>query len=454
MKNQSAVAVEVTVAQTVWRDSFGAFMNLVADCFPRRESRQTLREMVEAVLMGLERLNCWTLAEALGHSGPHRLQHFLSRAVWDHGAVREQVASFAVGHLADAQAVLVVDETGDEKSSTDAVGAARQYSGALGGVGLCQVAVHLTYASAAGSALVDRALYLTREWAFDEERRMLAGVPDELAFATKPQQAAVLLARARAQGFPARWVAADEVYGGRDLRRRIRELGFDYAIAVPATHRVNTPAGRLATAAVLAKLPRRAWQRMRTGHGTKGDRHYDWAMIEVIGDDTPPSHEAEAGHNFLLARRHRYTRQLSFYRCHSATPVTLATLVDVVCTRWRVEEDFQTAKSLTGLDQGQVTCWKSWHRWSLISLIAAALLSVSTARHHDTDPTHTDEPEPATAVMIPLTRPELLRILRAFALPQPVTTPEHILHWSRWRRHHQFQAATCHRRWNETTAAT
>ena len=44
----------------------------------------------------------------------------------------------------------MVDETGDEKSSTDAVGAARQYSGALGGIGLCQVAVHLTYASRPG----------------------------------------------------------------------------------------------------------------------------------------------------------------------------------------------------------------------------------------------------------------------------------------------------------------
>jgi SRSO17 transposase len=115
-----------------------------------------------------------------------------------------------------------VDETGDEKSSTDAVGAARQYSGALGGIGLCQVAVHLTYASRSGQALVDRALYLTRDWAADDERRELTGVPDELAFATKPQLAATMLERARKAGIPARWVAADEVYCGHDLRIRIR----------------------------------------------------------------------------------------------------------------------------------------------------------------------------------------------------------------------------------------
>ncbi|MFD5514367.1 IS701 family transposase, partial [Streptomyces sp. NPDC127051] len=414
---QSAVAVEATVAQAVWAGGFGAFTGLVEGCFPRRETRQTLRETVEAVLMGLERLNCWTLAEVLGHSGPHRLQHFLSRAVWDHETVRECLASFVVGHLADASAVLVVDETGDEKSSADAVGAARQYSGALGGVGLCRVAVHLTYAGGAGSALIGRALYLTRDRAFGDERRTLAGVPGEVAFATKPQQAALLLARARAQGFPARWVAAGEVCGGRGLRLSIRELGFGYAIAVPATHRVSTPAGRFATAGVLAKLPRGAWQRMRTGHGTKGDRHYGWAMIEIIGDDTPAGQAA--GHSLLLIRRHRYTRRLSFYRCHSAHPVALAVLVEVVCIRWRVEEDFQAAKSLTGLDQGQVTCWNSWHRWSLISLIAAALLSVSTALHRTAGLTHAQEPDPAETAMILLTRPELLRILRTFVLPQP-----------------------------------
>ncbi|WP_431955260.1 transposase [Actinacidiphila sp. bgisy167] len=56
--------------------------------------------------MGVERANCWTLAEALGHSGPHRLQHFLARAVWDHDAVRDRLARWTVGRLADDRAVL------------------------------------------------------------------------------------------------------------------------------------------------------------------------------------------------------------------------------------------------------------------------------------------------------------------------------------------------------------
>jgi DDE superfamily endonuclease len=84
----------------------------------RRETRQTFREMTEAMLMGVAQANCWTLAEALGHGGPHRLQHFLARAVWDHDAVRDRAACWVARQLADDQAVLIVDETGEEKLAT------------------------------------------------------------------------------------------------------------------------------------------------------------------------------------------------------------------------------------------------------------------------------------------------------------------------------------------------
>jgi SRSO17 transposase len=100
--------------------------------------------------------------------------------------------------------VLIVDETADEKSSADAVGAARQYSGTVGGVALCQVAVTLTYATGRGHALIGRALYLPEGCAADEEHRELAGIPDEVMFATKPQLASALLERAGCLGIPGR----------------------------------------------------------------------------------------------------------------------------------------------------------------------------------------------------------------------------------------------------------
>src|SRR5690606_22308248 len=99
-----------------------------------------------------------------------------------------------------------------------------------------------------------------------------------------------------------------------------------------------------------------------------------------LPDDTPAGQDAATtGHAFLVVRRHRHTRELSFYRCHPAAPVSLTTLVDIIRTRWKIEEDFQEAKGLAGLDQGQVTCWTSWMRWSLISLFAAAVLAAVLA---------------------------------------------------------------------------
>jgi SRSO17 transposase len=300
--------------------------------------------MLSGLLMELEDHNCWTIAEAVGHRGPHRLQHLLSRAVWDDQQMLDVAAGWAAGHLDDGDGVLIVDETADEKSSADAAGAARQYSGTVGGVALCQVAVTLTYATGRGHALIGRALYLPEACAGDEEHRELAGIPEEVMFATKPQLADGLLERAQSRGIRAAFVAGEEVYGGRELRRGIRRRGMGYVMAVRANHTMTVGAGRTLTAAEAVQLiPARAWHRMRTGSGTKGTRHYDWAMLEVTSDDTPDGHGD--GHSVLLARRHRYTGKLSFYRCWTPEPVPLSRLIAIAVARWRIEMVFtQLAK--------------------------------------------------------------------------------------------------------------
>ncbi len=152
------------------------------------------------------------------------------------------------------------------KSSAGCAGAARQYSGTLGSIALCQVAVTLTCATPAGHALIGRALYLPADWAADEERRELAGVPEEVMFATKPQLAGQLLQHAHDRGIRAGFVAGDEVYGGLDLRRSIRERGTGYVMAVRSNHTVTLPAGRRLAVKTAASLVKPAmWQRMRTG---------------------------------------------------------------------------------------------------------------------------------------------------------------------------------------------
>jgi SRSO17 transposase len=88
------------------------------------------------------------------------MQHLLAVARWDADAVRDDVRAYVVEHLGSADAVLVVDETGDVKKGAASAGVQRPYSGTAGRVENCQVAVFLSYASPAGYALIDRELYL------------------------------------------------------------------------------------------------------------------------------------------------------------------------------------------------------------------------------------------------------------------------------------------------------
>ena len=298
--------------------------------------------MVGGLLMELEDHNCWTIAEAAGHRGSHRLQHLLSRAVWDDRQVLDIASAWAVSHLDDGDAVLIVDETADEKSSGTGVGAARQYSGTVGGIALCQVAVTLTYATGRGHALIGRALYLPEGCAADEEHRELAGVPEQVMFATKPQLAGTLLDRAQSLGIRAAFVAGDEVYGGRELRRAIRQRGMGYVMAVRANHALTTGSGRTATAAAaVGMIPVRAWHRMRTGCGTKGTRHYDWAMLEVTSDDTPDGHDG--GPSVLLVRRHTEVHEL-LSRCELAAGASRGN------RRWPGTRRAQPGRPLIGPD--------------------------------------------------------------------------------------------------------
>ncbi|MET7568091.1 hypothetical protein ABZT04_06245 [Streptomyces sp. NPDC005492] len=111
----------------------------------------------------------------------------------------------------------------------------------------------------------------------------------------------------------------------------------------------------------------------------------------------------------------------------------------MICRRGRIEETFQLGKTFTGLDQGQVTCWNSWMRWSLFSPAASAVLALTAAAMTTAAPA-------GPACLAPLTCPELVRLLRAFVLMPPVRDPEHILYRMAWRRHHQAIARACYQR--------
>src|SRR5215203_506142 len=236
-------------AVATWAAGLAALHARVARRFARAEPRRRALAYLRGLLSPVERKNGWQLAEQAGEATPDGMQHLLARADWDADQVRNDLRAYVVEHLGDEQAVLVVDETGFLKKGTKSVGVQRQYSGTAGRRENCQVAVFLCYAAPRGRAFLDRALYLPKSWAEDGPRRAAAGVPAAVRFATKPQLAKAMLARAFAARVPAGWVAGDTVYGadGR-FRHWLETAGRAYVLAVPHTHRVWLPDGRAAAA--------------------------------------------------------------------------------------------------------------------------------------------------------------------------------------------------------------
>jgi len=212
-KEKAAVAAAHSVDPDRWWTAYGAVIDRIAPRFARYEPLRHAGGLMLGMLSGLDRKNCWTIAEHRGDLTPDGLQHLLARAKWDADAVRDDLRGYVLDAFADPDAVLVVDETGDLKKGTQSVGVQRQYTGTAGRIENAQVAVFLTYAAQRGHALIDRALYLPKSWTEDADRCAAAGIPPDSGFATKPALATAMITRAVAAGTPAAWVAGDEVYG-------------------------------------------------------------------------------------------------------------------------------------------------------------------------------------------------------------------------------------------------
>ena len=435
----AAVAAAHRVGLDRWQTAFGEVLDRIAPRFARYEPLRHAAALLQGMVSGLDRKNCWTIAEHRGHASPDGLQHLLARARWDADAVRDDLRGYVVDHFGDPGAILVVDETGDVKKGTHTVGTQRQYTGTAGRVENAQVAVYLTYAAPRGHALIDRALYLPRSWTDDPDRCAAAGIPAGTEFATKPALAGQMITRAVQAGVPASWVAGDEVYGADPrLRALIRGHRLGYVLQVSANRRVPTHAGPIRVDQLAALLPDQAWQHRSAGAGSKGPRVYSWAWISLT-PETRPGEQAGGEHHALI-RRNDTTGELAYHRCWSPAPVPLATLVAVAGQRWRIEESFQAAKGLVGLDQHQVRRWTSWQRWTVLAMLAHAFLAVATAAERD----H----HPAPGDLIEVTVAEFRRLFDALLL-HPHHTLTRLLAWSRWRRRHQARARQAHYRRRE-----
>jgi SRSO17 transposase len=182
----AAVAAAHSVDPDRWQSEFSAVIDRIAPRFRRYEPLRHAAELMSGMVSGLDRKNCWTIAEHRGAATPDGLQHLLARASWDADAVRDDLRDYVIDAFGDRGAILVVDETGDTKKGIHSVGVQRQYSGTAGRIENSQVAVHLTYAAPRGHALIDRALYLPKSWTEDAVRCADAGIPEKTSRVSPP----------------------------------------------------------------------------------------------------------------------------------------------------------------------------------------------------------------------------------------------------------------------------
>ena len=269
-----------------WAEGIEGIHGCISERFHRSEPRRRALEYLKGLISPVERKNGWQLAERAGDATPDGVQRLLSTYRWDAHLVRDDLRAYVVEHLGEADAVVVVDETGFLKQGNKSVGVQRQYSGTAGRIENCQVGVFLAYASANGKALLDRELYLPQVWAEDRERRQEAGVPEDTVFRTKGQLAQVMLERTVDSGISFGWFTGDEVYGSdRNLRLWLERAEVPHVLAVKTNERLwaltdkgplQVRADRLAT-----QVEESGWVRCSAGDGAKGPRVYDWTAVDI-----------------------------------------------------------------------------------------------------------------------------------------------------------------------------
>ncbi len=430
-------------------------LDLLRPCFARTEPWLQAGKYAGALVSELPRVNGWSIARHAGDRTPDKTQRLLNHARWDSVAAMGVVRRFAVAGLEESArkgrrsrghlVIGAIDETGQEKSGQMTAGVKRQYLGCAGRVANGINTVHLSYVrEKTGHALIGARQWIPREHIGDPAKAVAMGLPPGLVFRTKGQLAIDICAEVLAGGVRFDFVCGDEVYGNSTgLREFCEDHGQGYVLRVRSSfHLLLAGGGAAVTCAQAARaLGTGGWEVRSAGAGSKGARWYAWALLATAS----PAHH-------LLIRRHLRTGELAFHYCFvpAGQPVTKTRLIRAAGLRWPAEEDFEFGKDCFGLDQSQVRLYTAIVRHTVLVMAALAICAVTAALLKDRTDTQAPAPvrpgqqPPADPGMIPLTVPQIKRLLAAMATrPLP---PGHVIGWDAWTRRHQARARWFHQR--------
>jgi SRSO17 transposase len=255
--------------------------------------------------------------------------------------------------------------------------------------------VFLAHVGPRGRALVDKRLYLPKEWTQDPERCAEAQVPpDQRTYQSKSDLALLLLRQAKQWGqLTAEWVTGDDEYGkAPEFRDGVAGEGWKYVLEVPSNTPVwptdptwvtapyrgrgrppqphPVPAERQEVRERAAALPPEAWHVLTVAEGAQGPRTYRFACERVQDSrDHQPGVEV-----WLIHRQNLDGSEPRYYFSNAPRFTAPRTLARVSASRWPIETEFEDGKSHVALDEYEVRRWPGWHHHVTMCLLANAFL--------------------------------------------------------------------------------
>jgi len=346
-----------------------------------------------------------------------RVERFIRESPWEYESLQEHFVANIPDSIRNPKAAIVVDDVGLIKQGKHSVGVKRQYSGALGKVGNCQVGVDAIYVAPGKKRNADQItwplgmqLYLPEDWAGDKAKRSETGVPKEVVFKTKPQIALELIDKVCAYKVEHRAIVADAGFGDSgDFRKGLRGRREPYVVGVtPSFIRVidasvpldppGTSSGRgrprklptypkdtHAQSAVTIAENVKEWSVVEWSEGTKGvlSGEFYRTKIRVTEDAVNLRHATDEVAWLLLEKR---KGELKAYLCWGLDDSSLKELVGLAHMRWPIEQFHKEAKQLLGLDRFEGRSWKGWHHHVSMVLLAYAFLSLLRAQNGQDEP--------------------------------------------------------------------
>jgi len=354
---------------------FGQFADQFADCFGRSVQRDAASRYLAGLVNDSARKSMQAMHGRLSDAGTYQaFQHFITDSPWSTAAVWTRLRAL----IPERRGILAVDDTGFPKQGAHSVGVKRQYCGALGKTGNCQVGV----STALIGALVwptSCELYLPREWAEDADRRDAARVPASVRFREKWRIALAHIREVITAGFEIEAVVADADYGTTTgFRTALERLGLRYAVAVRGLLKAWIPGARTAETleAIGQVLPASAWRRVRWGHGTKGPLVARFAVRRV-------RLRHGRGDRWVLFERSVADDTRKYYVLNLDATASRKQLVRLARSRWPIEQQYRELKDELGLDHFEGRTYPGWTHHVVLTAVAFSFLQLERRRVPD-----------------------------------------------------------------------